>query len=315
MCQAVPYSFVDMTLYFFIYSFCGWLMETILCSIDEKRFVNRGFLNGPICPIYGCGLLLIFIFLLPVRDNIDNVFVAAVIIYMSSLSMATLVEYLVSWIMEKLFKARWWDYSRYKLNINGRVTLEISLIWGALSTAVIYLVHPRFENLVKKLYSLGDNVPYIIAVVLLSLMAVDLIISTLVALKIGEKIEQLEKLAVLIRGYVESLSLPTREDILKKIESLYELVSKKHEKNVSGEKESPDPELHKLAFEALKSRIASLVQDLKEKRESIMAGTRFLQRRMLKAFPYMKSKGTSLDDWKKHLKSEKGENAEKSKTD
>jgi len=228
-----------MTLYFFIYSFCGWLMETILCSIDEKRFVNRGFLNGPICPIYGCGLLLIFIFLLPVRDNIDNVFVAAVIIYMSSLSMATLVEYLVSWIMEKLFKARWWDYSRYKLNINGRVTLEISLIWGALSTAVIYLVHPRFENLVKKLYSLGDNVPYIIAVVLLSLMAVDLIISTLVALKIGEKIEQLEKLAVLIRGYVESLSLPTREDILKKIESLYELVSKKHEKNVSGEKESP----------------------------------------------------------------------------
>lgn len=312
----MPFSFVDMTLYFFIYSFCGWLMETILCSINERRFVNRGFLNGPICPIYGCGLTLIFTFLLPVRDSIDNIFIAVVVIYMSSLSLATIVEYLVSWLMEKLFKARWWDYSQYKLNINGRVTLEISLIWGALSTAIVYLVHPRFENLVKRLYSLGDNVPYIIAVVLLSLLAVDFIVSTLVALRIGEKLEQLEKLAELIRGYVESLTLPTREDILKRIEVLYELVSKKHERSIGQDKETkPDPELHKLAFEALKNRIDVLVQDLKEKRESLMAGTRVLQRRMLKAFPGMKSKGTSLDDWKERIKNEKGENVEKGKSD
>ena len=64
----MPYSLTDTLLYFFIYSFCGWLMETILCSVQERRFINRGFLNGPLCPIYGCGVTLIMIFLLPVRD-------------------------------------------------------------------------------------------------------------------------------------------------------------------------------------------------------------------------------------------------------
>lgn len=77
----MPYSLTDMALYFFMYSFCGWLMETALCSFQEKRFVNRGFLNGPFCPIYGCGIVLILIFLLPVRDGIDKLWVAVPVIF------------------------------------------------------------------------------------------------------------------------------------------------------------------------------------------------------------------------------------------
>jgi uncharacterized membrane protein len=305
----MPYPIIDMVLYFFIYSFCGWLMETILCSFNEKRFVNRGFLNGPICPIYGCALALILIFLIPVRERIENIFVSVIVIFLTSTLLATIVEYLVSWLMEKLFKARWWDYSHYKYNINGRVDLTISLIWGGLSTAVLYFIHPQFQKLVEILYSAGNRLPYIIVIALLCLLTIDLIISVFVALRIGEKLDQLEKLAELIHGYIESLSLPTKEDILKKIEDLYERVFNKKERKISDKAKEvkPDPELHKLAFEALKSRISGLAKDLGEKRESLMEGTRYLQRRMLRAFPHMKRKGntSSLYDWKDRIRKRK----------
>ena len=88
----MPYSLVDMTLYFFIYSFCGWLMETVLCSIREHRFINRGFLNGPLCPIYGCGILLILTFLLPVRDSIPRAEAAVPVIFLAGAVLASAVE-------------------------------------------------------------------------------------------------------------------------------------------------------------------------------------------------------------------------------
>ena len=295
----MPYPLVDMLLYFFIYSFLGWLMETILCSINERRFVNRGFLNGPICPIYGVGLSLIFIFLIPVRDRIENIFVEVVVIFLCGTMLATIVEYLVSWLMEKLFHARWWDYSDYKYNINGRVALVISMAWGFLSVGVLYWVQPRFEKLVGMLYSAGEGLPRITAAALLCLLAVDFTVSMFVALRIGEKLRQLEKLGELIHGYVESLSLPTREEILKKVEGLYIRAFGKR-----GQEAGPDPELHKLAFDALKNRISGIIADLKQKRESLIEGTRWLQRRMLRAFPRMKIIGGSQfqHDWLERIK-------------
>ena len=295
----MPYPLVDMLLYFFIYSFLGWLMETILCSINERRFVNRGFLNGPICPIYGVGLSLIFIFLIPVRDRIENIFVEVVVIFLCGTMLATIVEYLVSWLMEKLFHARWWDYSDYKYNINGRVALVISMAWGFLSVGVLYWAQPRFEKLVGMLYSAGERLPRITAAVLLCLLAVDFTVSMFVALRIGEKLRQLEKLGELIHGYVESLSLPTREEILKKIEGLYIRALGKRWQEAGS-----DPELHKLAFDALKSRISGIIADLKQKRESLIEGTRWLQRRMLRAFPRMKIIGGSQSqhDWLERIR-------------
>ena len=125
----MPYSLTDMALYFFMYSFCGWLMETALCSFQEKRFVNRGFLNGPFCPIYGCGIVLILIFLLPVRDGIDKLWVAVPVIFAAGAFLASVVEYFTSWLMEKLFHARWWDYSHFRFNLNGRICLWPGVGW------------------------------------------------------------------------------------------------------------------------------------------------------------------------------------------
>lgn len=104
-------------LYFIIYSFIGWLIEVVCKSIEYKRFVNRGFLIVPICPIYGYGVL--FIILLIGKDTSDILGV-----FLKSVLICSVLEYFTSYFMEKLFKVRWWDYSKRKFNINGRICLE-----------------------------------------------------------------------------------------------------------------------------------------------------------------------------------------------
>ena len=110
----------NILLYFIIYSFLGWCLESVYKTILEKRFVNSGFLYGPLCPIYGFGaVIMILIFgLLP-----QNVF----IIFLSSMILLTIWEYIVGVILEKLFKTKYWDYSNVKFNINGRVCLKNSI--------------------------------------------------------------------------------------------------------------------------------------------------------------------------------------------
>ncbi|HHY52695.1 MAG TPA: putative ABC transporter permease, partial [Clostridiales bacterium] len=100
-------------LWFVFYSILGWVYETILCSTLEKRFINRGFLNGPYCPIYGFGALIVIVTL----RSVENV----VLLFLMAAVLTSTLEYITSWGMEKLFHARWWDYSHKKWNINGRV--------------------------------------------------------------------------------------------------------------------------------------------------------------------------------------------------
>lgn len=121
-------------LWFLFYSFAGWVYETILVSVRERRFVNRGFLNGPLCPIYGTGAVMAIVLL----RQIDN---AAVLFLVSALG-ASVLEYVTSWGMEKLFHARWWDYSHFRFNINGRVCLLGAVVFGIAGVAIVKLVHP-----------------------------------------------------------------------------------------------------------------------------------------------------------------------------
>ncbi|OZG62371.1 transporter [Bifidobacterium lemurum] len=121
-------------LWFLFYSFVGWVYETILVSSRERRFVNRGFLNGPLCPIYGTGAVMAVVLL----RHIDN---AAVLFLVSALG-ASVLEYVTSWGMEKLFHARWWDYSRMRFNINGRVCLLGAVVFGLAGVLIVKFVHP-----------------------------------------------------------------------------------------------------------------------------------------------------------------------------
>lgn len=311
----MPYPFADMALYFFIYSFCGWLMETVLCSVAERRLVNRGFLGGPFCPIYGCAVLLMLVLLLPVRDGLDEPWKAVLVVFFSGTVLATLVEYAISWLMEKLFHARWWDYSHMRFNLNGRVHFGISLAWGGLATLFLYFVQPLFETLVSTLYAVNSRLPHIISWSLIAILAADTVISTMVALRIGNKLDQLEKWSELIRGYKEIIELPTKEEILHKIEGWYERLAEGGRKASDGIKSIiPLPELHVLSFDGLRSRLAEYANELRKRRDLMLSGTRYLQRRMLKAFPRMRRHGNpaSLDEWQKQLqKEQKPDEAEK----
>ncbi len=170
-------------LYFLIYSFIGWLMEVICKAIQFKRFVNRGFLIGPLCTIYGFGVLGI---ILLVGNPDQNIFV----IFIKSIVICSILEYFTSYFMEKIFNTRWWDYSSKKFNINGRICLGTMLPVGILGTMVVYFLHPMIVRLVDLVPS---NIQVILAIFLGVLFIIDNIISYVVMFKIKGEINKEKK--------------------------------------------------------------------------------------------------------------------------
>jgi len=136
-------------LYFFFYSFIGWVWETIWCWFVEKRLTYRGFLAGPYCPVYGFGVLTLLYILTPFQSNPIALFLVALLVM-------TAIEYFVSYILEKLFRTRWWDYSHEKFNINGRISLQSSLFWGFMSVAIVYAIHPQIMALTDAIVAATD---------------------------------------------------------------------------------------------------------------------------------------------------------------
>lgn len=134
------YPVTQLILFFFFYSFAGWVMETCYCSFIERKYVARGFLYGPICPIYGVGVLLMILFFKPLTGN-------PVLFYVTAVVVMSAWEYLVGWFLEATTHVKYWDYSHIKYNLNGRICLPISLTWGVLSYIVIFWIHPHTEAL------------------------------------------------------------------------------------------------------------------------------------------------------------------------
>ena len=131
-------------LYFVFYSFCGWLWETCYCSVKERHYVPRGFLYGPICPIYGVGFLLMILFFAPLKDNLVTFYFVAVVVM-------TAWEYFVGWFLETTTHIKYWDYSNRRFNIKGRVCLEVSLFWGVMSYVAVFLIHPPVAELLARI--------------------------------------------------------------------------------------------------------------------------------------------------------------------
>lgn len=162
-----------------IYAFLGWLMEVICKRMELKKFVNRGFLIGPICPIYGYGVLGII--LLIGRNTTD-----ILAVFLKSILVCSLLEYFTSYLMEKLFKARWWDYGRRKYNINGRICLETMIPFGLLGCFVVFLLHPLVEKGISLLY---PTLKLVLAILFLILYVIDNLISFNVMNKIKTEIK------------------------------------------------------------------------------------------------------------------------------
>ena len=161
-------------LLFIIYSILGWIMEVISSLINLKKFVNRGFLLGPYCPIYGCGAILITILLNKYMNDPLTLFIMAILL-------CGILEYFTSYFMEKLFHLRWWDYSKKKFNLNGRVCLETIIPFGILGTIIMYIGNPFFLN---KLTSLSSNTLTMIFYIVGIIYVVDNIISMITIISI-----------------------------------------------------------------------------------------------------------------------------------
>ena len=125
-------------LWFLFYSVVGWVYESVLISVRERRLVNRGFLNGPLCPIYGVGAVLMIVLL----EDFDN----PLVIFVLAALIASALEYVTSWVMEVLFHARWWDYSRARFNLNGRICLFAAVGFGLGGMLVVLVVQPWVER-------------------------------------------------------------------------------------------------------------------------------------------------------------------------
>lgn len=170
------YTVCEYFLIFVLYSFIGWSMEVILGFIQHKRFVDRGFLLGPYCPIYGFGSMFIVFLLRKYTDNALVLFILAMVICLA-------LEYLTSYLMELIFKARWWDYSNKKFNINGRVCLEYAILFGLGGTIIMYIVHPFVLSIVNKFSNIWLLA---ISIALFTLFLMDNIISYIAISKINK---------------------------------------------------------------------------------------------------------------------------------
>ena len=166
--------FYSYCILFFIYSFLGWIMEVSLTLITDKKFVNRGFLLGPCCPIYGCGCILLNLLLHNYTNNV-------LVLFILTMFTCSLLEYITSFLMEKIFKLRWWDYSQMRFNINARICLETMAPFSILGVLAIKYATPFFITNINKL---SEKAILIISIILTTLFIIDVIISLIIVFKL-----------------------------------------------------------------------------------------------------------------------------------
>ncbi len=169
------YNVCHLFLFFLIYSIIGYLIEVGFCSLHQKKLVlNRGFLIGPYLPIYGISVVLMYYLLQKYADDPIALFVMAVII-------CSIVEYLTSLILEKIFKVRWWDYSNLKFNVDGRICLSNSIMFGLGSLALFYIINPFVMGIIN---SIPKTVLIIVVIILLIIFITDLVLSVIVLIQL-----------------------------------------------------------------------------------------------------------------------------------
>ncbi len=194
--------------YFIIYAFLGWCVEVVFVTVTKGKLVNRGFLNGPICPIYGVGFLGILALLRPVEDNL-------ILLYLGGMLVTTAVELAVGWLLYRLFHARWWDYTDEPFNLGGYICLKFSLMWGFVAVFAVKLIHPVVTGLV-------DLVPRVLhwpAVIFFGvLLLADFGTTVRTVVGMNHRLEELDKISAALRKGSDALSQKLGEKALSNAE-------------------------------------------------------------------------------------------------
>lgn len=187
--------------YFFLYSFLGWAMESLYISVLQRKIINTGFLHGPFCPIYGFGAVVLYVLLINLKGNIIAIFCTGFLVL-------SLWEYFVGFLLEKLFKTKYWDYSKNKFNINGRVCLLNSIYWGLLSVFFIEIWNPIVEIQIQKIpqYLLL----YIDSVLIIYIIA-DMVSSSIKIINLPKRVDRIKSLRASVKEKLEELKKATTE--------------------------------------------------------------------------------------------------------
>ena len=314
------YNVYQLLMLFLVYSFLGWCVEVSFVAVTTGRVVNRGFLNGPVCPIYGVGMLGALLLLEPVSGNL-------VLLFFLGMLLCTLVELIGGWILEKAFHTRWWDYTDKPFNLGGYVCLGFSIMWGFAVTFAVRLIHPLVFSLVCWLpHLLG----WILIGVLYALFLTDFVLTLITVVGIRKQLGELERVgqalhtvgdtisdrlgnsALAADAKLESAKIAGQERMAESKEKL-ELVKESSKEKLELARESSKEKLElaressqrkfaesKERFaenrEKLGDRITESLQELQQKKQRLEArqkelsaslgeGARFGTRRLTGAFP------------------------------
>lgn len=280
--------------WFYIYSFLGWIWESSYVSVKEKKLVNRGFVAGPVCTIYGFGAVIVYLILKPISGNI-------LLLYLGGVIVPTILEYVTAVLMENLFHTSWWDYSKNKYNFQGRICLGASLGWGAFSVILFYVFQPFVERIVA-LYSVATG--ELLVRIATLVYAVDFGMSYMNAMQIGEKLRNMDAVMDELYEYIQNTKLYESTEELKGRLAHYRLPEYVPELKIRLENRvnamvafaGESPEDFKARQE---SRLAELTERFgaaQKRFERLKGMGNVFTRRTMNAYPNMKSRAQALKE-------------------
>lgn len=268
---------------FFIYAFLGWCTEVSYAALVTGSFVNRGFLNGPVCPIYGFGVVIVLTCLTPLAGSLPLLFLGSVVL-------TSALEWLTGFALEKLFHQRWWDYSDEPFNLSGYICLRFAIAWGFACMFVVKLLHPTVLLFIR-------IVPQVLGVVLLALMgavmAVDLAATVSTIIKLNRRLAQIDELAAKIREASNEFGENLADRVLDAAErgagwkeDLDELSFRLAERRAELADNLAEWEQHR---EEQRTQVRRQLEDWHASMQALLAGDSFGHRRLLRAFPRLRS--------------------------
>jgi len=190
------FSLYQILAYFLIYSCLGWCLEVVYAAVTTGQLVNRGFLNGPVCPIYGFGMVIVLFVLTPLENSTLALYIGGVIL-------PSALELVGGWALYKLYHTRWWDYSEKPFNIGGYICLEFSLLWGVGTLVMIKAVHPAIAGMVELV---PPFVGFILMCFLYAVYAADVVATAIAASDLARELDALENVADSIHAVSDAMT-------------------------------------------------------------------------------------------------------------
>ena len=277
------YSLYEFLWFFAIYAFLGWCAEVAYAAMCQGKFVNRGFLNGPYCPIYGCGVVLVIGLLTPLKGN-------RLILFVGSVLLTSALEWITGFALEKVFHDKWWDYSDVPFNLNGYICLKFSILWGFACMFILEIFHPTVEALVGWI---PTKLGWPLVVILLAAFFADACVTARSILRLNQRLEHMEEIAEKMREISDHIGEEISENVL-------ELMEKQEELKEKGEEVREKREAQKREREA---RLAMQRQKMLEEYEELAQRRSYVHDRLMKAYPGMRSNrhGKALEDVRRRL--------------